>query len=54
VLVIESKPSQQEIASRVGASREMVSRILGDLTVGGYIEVGRDRITIAKALPRTW
>jgi len=54
VLVIESKPSQQEIASRVGASREMVSRILGDLTVGGYIEVGRDRITIAKTLPRTW
>ena len=54
VLVIESKPTQQEIASRVGASREMVNRILGDLTVGGYIEVGRDRITIAKALPRTW
>jgi CRP/FNR family cyclic AMP-dependent transcriptional regulator len=54
VLVIESKPTQQEIASRVGASREMVSRILDDLTVGGYIEVGRDRITIAKALPRTW
>ena len=54
VLVIESKPTQQEIASRVGASREMVSRILGDLTVGGYIEVGRDRITIAKTLPRTW
>ena len=54
VLVIENKPTQQEIASRVGASREMVGRILGDLTVGGYIEVGRDRITIAKALPRTW
>jgi CRP/FNR family cyclic AMP-dependent transcriptional regulator len=54
VLVIDSKPTQQEIASRVCASREMVGRILGDLTVGGYIEVGRDRITIAKALPRTW
>ena len=54
VLVIEKKPTQQEIASRVGASREMVGRILGDLTAGGYIEVGRDRITIAKALPRTW
>ncbi len=53
-LVIEGKPTQQEIASRVGASREMVSRILGDLTVGGYIEVERDRITIAKTLPRTW
>jgi CRP/FNR family cyclic AMP-dependent transcriptional regulator len=54
VLVIENKPTQQDIASRVGASREMVGRILGDLTAGGYIEVGRDRITIAKALPRTW
>jgi CRP/FNR family cyclic AMP-dependent transcriptional regulator len=54
VLVIEKKPTQQEIASRVGTTREMVGRILGDLTAGGYIEVGRDRITIAKALPRTW
>ena len=54
VLVIEGKPTHQEIASRVGASREMVSRILGDLTVGGYIQVGRDRIIIGKALPRTW
>lgn len=54
VLVIENKPTQEEIASRVGASREMVGRILDDLTVGGYIEIGRDRITIAKALPRTW
>jgi len=54
VLVIENKPTHQEIASRVGASREMVSRILGDLATGGYIEVGRDKITIARALPRTW
>lgn len=54
VLVIENKPTEQKIASHVGASREMVGRILGDLAVGGYIEVGGDRITIAKALPRTW
>jgi len=54
VLVIENKPTHQEIASRVGASREMISRILGDLATGGYIEVGRDKITIARALPRTW
>jgi CRP/FNR family transcriptional regulator, cyclic AMP receptor protein len=53
-LVIENKPTQQEIASRVGASHEMVSRILGDLSTGGYIEVERDKITIARALPRTW
>jgi CRP/FNR family cyclic AMP-dependent transcriptional regulator len=54
VLVIESRPTQQEMANRVGASREMISRILGDLTSGGYIEVERDRITIARALPRAW
>ncbi|HUL91081.1 MAG TPA: Crp/Fnr family transcriptional regulator [Burkholderiales bacterium] len=54
VLVIDNKPTRQEIARRVGASREMVGRILDDLAVGGYIEVGRDRITIAKTLPRTW
>jgi CRP/FNR family cyclic AMP-dependent transcriptional regulator len=54
VLVIESRPTQQDMANRVGASREMVSRILGDLVNGGYIEVDRDKITIARALPRAW
>jgi CRP/FNR family cyclic AMP-dependent transcriptional regulator len=54
VLVIESRPTQQEMANRVGASREMISRILGDLAGGGYIEVERDRITIARTLPRAW
>jgi len=54
VLMIEGKPTQQEMASRVGASREMISRILGDLSSGGYIAVERDRITIARTLPRAW
>jgi len=53
-LVIEERPTQQEIANRVGASREMVNKILGDLASGGYITVERDRITIARALPRAW
>jgi CRP/FNR family cyclic AMP-dependent transcriptional regulator len=53
-MVIENKPTQQEMASRVAASREMVSRILTDLVTGGYIEVDKDRIVIAKALPRAW
>jgi CRP/FNR family cyclic AMP-dependent transcriptional regulator len=53
-LVIENKPTQQEMANRVAASREMVSRILTDLVTGGYIEVDKDRIVIAKALPRAW
>jgi uncharacterized protein YjhX (UPF0386 family) len=32
----------------------MISRILTDLASGGYIEIARDRITIARALPRAW
>jgi CRP/FNR family cyclic AMP-dependent transcriptional regulator len=53
-LVIESRPTQQEMANRVGASREMVNKILKDLAEGGYIAVERDRITIARTLPAAW
>jgi CRP/FNR family transcriptional regulator, cyclic AMP receptor protein len=44
----------QSIASRVGASREMVSRLLKDLEKGGYIELGVKRITLKKKLPARW
>ena len=53
-LLIEDRPTQQDMANRVGASREMVSRILRELAAGGYIEVARDRITVARTLPRAW
>jgi len=53
-LVIHGKLTKQDIANRVGASREMISRVFKDLTVGGYIEVEKARITIAKALPDHW
>jgi len=54
VLVVENRPKPQEIAARAGASREMIGKILDDLAEGGYIEIKGDRITIARALPRTW
>ena len=54
VLVIDNKPTQHEMASRVAASREMISRIFTDLTAGGYIKIDKDRIIIAKALPKAW
>jgi CRP/FNR family cyclic AMP-dependent transcriptional regulator len=46
--------THQEIADMVGASREMVSRILRDLTVGGYIDVVKRRIRIHRKLPARW
>jgi CRP/FNR family cyclic AMP-dependent transcriptional regulator len=45
-LVIGEKLSQQEIANMVGASREMVNRILKDLSDRGYISVEAKQITI--------
>jgi CRP/FNR family cyclic AMP-dependent transcriptional regulator len=46
--------THQQIASRVGASREMVSRLLKDLEKGGYVELGVKRITLVKKLPARW
>ncbi len=46
--------THQNIASRVGASREMVSRLLKDLEKGGYIDLGVKRITLLKKLPARW
>lgn len=53
-LVIREKLTQQDIASRVGASREMVSKILNDLATGGYLSVSHKRITLHRAPPRHW
>jgi CRP/FNR family cyclic AMP-dependent transcriptional regulator len=52
--IILTQITHQNIASRVGASREMVSRLLKDLEKGGYIELGVKRITLKKKLPARW
>ena len=54
LLMIEPRPTQQDMASRVGASREMVSKILTDLASGGYVRVEGRRMVIAKTLPSRW
>jgi len=51
---IKDKLTHQEIASMVGASREMVSRVIKDLSNDGYISIRRKRITIHKSLPYSW
>ena len=53
-LVVEEHMSQQEIAKRVGSSREMVSRILSDLREGKYISMVNNRIVIQHQLPKHW
>jgi len=55
VLVINEELRQQDIANRVGSSREMVSRVMKDLREGGYIELDENRhIVIKEKLPAGW
>lgn len=52
--VVPERLTQQEIAARIGGSREMVNRIVKDLTAGGYISVDAKHITVHKKLPAQW
>jgi CRP/FNR family cyclic AMP-dependent transcriptional regulator len=51
---LEAALTQAEIGERVGATREMVGRILRDLSRGGYVEMSRGRIAILRPLPKRW
>lgn len=53
-LIINEKLSKRDIANRVGATREMASRVFKDLVTSGYIQMENKRITIAKRLPQHW
>jgi CRP/FNR family cyclic AMP-dependent transcriptional regulator len=53
-LVVTQRLTQQDIANRIGASREMVSRTLQVLVTGGYITLDRQQIVIKKKLPKKW
>jgi len=53
-MVVPERLTQQDIADRVGASRDMVSRIFKDLTAGGYVTVVDRQITINRKPPARW
>jgi CRP/FNR family cyclic AMP-dependent transcriptional regulator len=53
--VVTIKLSKQDIARMIGASREMVSRVMKHLQLAGYIEVRADTIVIRNnILPLEW
>lgn len=54
VSIIHNRPTQQDLASMVGASREMVNKIMHELTKGGYIEIQDKALIIVKKLPSSW
>ena len=52
--VIPHRLTQQDLAEHVGSSREMVSRVLKELTIGGYVKIESGRITLLKTPPAAW
>jgi len=52
--IVPEKLTQQDIADRVGASRDMIGKLMKDLIAGGYLAVEDRTITILKKLPTGW
>mgnify|MGYP000052608316 CR=1 FL=1 len=48
------KYSHQELGNMIGASREMVGKVMAELVKGEYIEVRDGCIHLMKKLPRNW
>ena len=46
--------THQEMANRLGCSREMVSRLMKDLERGGYLQVQDSQFVLVKPLPQRW
>ena len=53
-MVVPEKLTQQDIADRVGASRDMIGKLMKDLTAGGYLSVEDRTITVLRKLPTGW
>ncbi len=51
---IDDLVTHAEIAAQIGASREMVSKLMKDLERGGYVAVENRQITLLKKLPARW
>ena len=52
--IVPEKLTQQDIADRVGASRDMIGKLMKDLVAGGYLAVEDRTIVILKKLPTGW
>lgn len=53
-MVVPERMTQQEVANRVGSSRDMVSRVVKDLVIGGYVSVADRVFTIHRRPPKRW
>jgi len=54
VRTLTERITHQQIASHLACSREMVSKLMKDLEIGGYVGKKDQRIVLLKALPARW
>lgn len=52
--LISGRLTHREMASRLGCSREMVSRLMKDLEGGKYVETYQHQLRLVRALPMRW
>jgi CRP/FNR family transcriptional regulator, cyclic AMP receptor protein len=52
--ILRERITHQQIANHLACSREMVSRLMKDLEVGGYVAKREGRIVLNKELPARW
>jgi CRP/FNR family cyclic AMP-dependent transcriptional regulator len=53
--VVRGRLTQQDIADRVGSSREMVNRVMKELSAGGYVAQRDDKqLVLLKRPPPAW
>lgn len=51
---LPKKYSHQELGNMIGASREMVGKIMAELVKGEYVQVRDGRLHLLRRLPRNW
>jgi len=51
---LNRKYSHQELGNMIGASREMVGKIMAELVKGDYVQVRNGRLHLLRKLPRNW
>jgi CRP/FNR family cyclic AMP-dependent transcriptional regulator len=54
IMSLSKKYSHQELGNMIGASREMVGKVMAELIKGEYIELREGVIHILRKLPRHW
>lgn len=54
IYVIHNRPTQQELATMVGSSREMINKVMKELTKGGYVSVDDKTLRILHTPPASW